>query len=111
MIREFAQKQYEGSNGWTVWAVVGRIDSVTADAALAFGKDVVGNNAKTVLDMTELDYISSAGLRVLLIIQKQAAKEGKEFIIAGASGMVSSVLEDSGLSTLFTMRDSMDGLK
>jgi anti-anti-sigma factor len=108
MAKEFLQKESAGPNGWTVWSVSGRIDLVTADAAYATGEDIVQRNAKTVLDMSDMDYLSSAGLRVLLRLNKLAKKNGKAFTLAGPSGIVKSVLEDSGMDALFAVWNSLD---
>ncbi len=108
MAKEFLQKESSGPNGWTVWSVSGRIDMVTADAAYAKGEDIVLRNPKTVLDMSEMDYLSSAGLRVLLRLNKLAKKNGKEFTLTGPSGIVKSVLEDSGMDALFTIWNSLN---
>jgi len=111
MSKEFLQMESAGPNGWTVWSVSGRIDMVTADAAYATGEDILQRNAKTVLDMSEMEYLSSAGLRVLLRLNKLAKKEGREFTLAGPSGIVKSVLEDSGMDSLFTVWASLDELE
>lgn len=55
MAKELLQKEYAGPNGWTIWAVEGRIDTLTAETAYAFGEELVQKNAKTVLDMQEMD--------------------------------------------------------
>jgi anti-anti-sigma factor len=103
MDKEFSQKEYAGPNGWTVWGVSGRIDMLTADAAYATGEEIILRNPKTVLDMTEMEYLSSAGLRVLLRLNKLAKKKGGEFALAGPTGIVKSVLEDSGMDALFSV--------
>lgn len=108
MAKEFMQKESAGPNGWTVWSVSGRIDMVTADTAYAKGEEIVLRSPKTVLDMTEMEYLSSAGLRVLLRLKKLAKKQGGEFALAGPSGIVKSVLEDSGMDALFTVWASPD---
>ena len=108
MAKEFLQKESSGTDGWTIWSVSGRIDMVTADTAYATGEDIVLRNTKTVLDMTDMEYLSSAGLRVLLRLNKLAKKNGKVFTLAGPSGIVKSVLEDSGMDALFTIYASLE---
>ena len=103
MAKEFTQIESQGPNGWTIWTVTGRIDTITADTAYAMGESILQKNTKMVLDMSDMDYISSAGLRVLLRLNKLAKKS--------ASGIVKSVLEDSGMDTLFTTWGSLDELK
>lgn len=110
MEKEFLQTEIAGANGWTVWSVNGRIDMVTAEKAYATGEDIVNRNEKTVLDMSGMDYLSSAGLRVLLRLNKLAKKSGKEFTLCGPSGIVKSVLEDSGMDALFTIYASLNEL-
>ena len=83
---------------------------VTAEKAYATGEDIVNRNEKTVLDMSGMDYLSSAGLRVLLRLNKLAKKSGKEFTLCGPSGIVKSVLEDSGMDALFTIYASLNEL-
>ena len=108
MAKEFLQNESAGPNGWTVWSVSGRIDMVTADTAYATGEDIIQRNPMTVLDMSDMDYLSSAGLRVLLRLNKLAKKNGKMFTLAGPTGIVKSVLEDSGMDALFTVWTSLD---
>ena len=110
MEKEFLQTETAGANGWTVWSVNGRIDMVTAEKAYATGEDIVNRNEKTDLDMSGMDYLSSAGLRVLLRLNKLAKKSGKEFTLCGPSGIVKSVLEDSGMDALFTIYASLNEL-
>ena len=110
MEKEFLQNESAGPNGWTVWSVNGRIDMVTAEKAYATGEDIVNLNEKTVLDMSGMDYLSSAGLRVLLRLNKLAKKSGKEFTLCGPSGIVKSVLDDSGMDALFTIYASLNEL-
>ncbi len=110
MSSEFSQETSTGVNGWTVWKVLGRIDTKTADEAYKYGETVVNENGKTVLDMSQMDYISSAGLRVLLRLNKLSVKSGKSFTVAGATGMVASVLQDSGMDELLDMKASVEEL-
>ena len=110
MVNELVQKETQLENGWTAWSVEGRIDVVTADAVYKQGEEITGKNEKTVLDMSSVKYISSAGLRVLMRLLKKAKKEGKEFTVAGAAGAVRTVLEDSNMDTLLKMRDSLADL-
>jgi anti-anti-sigma factor len=60
--------------------------------------------------MEAVSYISSAGLRVLLRLFKKASKEGKEFAVAGAAGMVKKILIDSNMNSYLTMHQSLDEL-
>ena len=49
------------------------------------------------LDMNDVDYISSMGIRVLIIVYKKAVKSGKKFVITRMSGKVRNILEVVGI--------------
>ena len=65
MASEIVQKETKLANGWLAWSVEGRIDISTADSVYQSGEAIVEREEKTVLDMSGVAYISSAGLRVL----------------------------------------------
>lgn len=79
-------------------APIGRIDTITApdleSAIVTDGVEVL------VFDLTQVDYISSAGLRVLLSAQKKMA--GKSMTIANPKPAVKDVFEITGFSDIFT---------
>ncbi len=70
----------------------------------------MNTNAGTVLDMSGMDYLSSAGLRVLLRRNKLAMKSGREFTVAGPTGMGRTVPEISGMDALPKRKGSLDEL-
>lgn len=74
MASKVVQKETRLANGWLAWSVEGRIDISTADSVYQSGEEIVGREEKIVLDMSGVDYISSAGLRVLLRLFKKAKK-------------------------------------
>ncbi len=86
-----------------------RIDSANArafeeDAYLLVDKGPV----KVIIDSTDLDYISSAGLRVILTTAKKAKAAGGGLTIACAKINVREVLSVSGFDTIFGMHESVD---
>ena len=90
------KKNREGDK--LVLAPQGRIDTVTApDLESAVVLDGV---AELVFDLSAVDYVSSAGLRVLLSAQKKMAK-GK-MVIANARPAVKEVFDITGFSDIFT---------
>jgi anti-sigma B factor antagonist len=96
------------ADGATVLTLTGRLDgtnSATTDTALA---EAVGRSPALVLDLSALDYISSAGLRVLLKAAKQAQTGKQKLLLAGLQPSVKQVFEISGFSTLFATFESRD---
>lgn len=110
MENKIIQKEEKFENGWTVWNVVGRIDITTAETAYEKGNEILERADKLVLDMSNVEYLSSAGIRIIVRLFKAAKKQGKEFTVAGAVGMVKTVMEDSNLDTVLTMRNSLEDL-
>ena len=77
---------------------VGRVDTITSpELEAAVQLDRV---EELVFDLAEVDYISSAGLRVLLASQKKMA--GKSMKIANAKPAVKEVFDITGFSDIFT---------
>lgn len=90
------EKKVDG--GRLTLAIEGRIDTVTApelESAI-----VLDGVEEIVFDLANVDYISSAGLRVLLSAQKKMA--GKSMKIANARPPVMEVFDITGFSSIFT---------
>ena len=82
-------------------AVSGRVDTVTApelEAALKFG-----NATCVVLDLANVPYMSSAGLRLLLAAHKTMMGNGGELQVANAQESVREVLAITGFSDILTL--------
>ena len=79
-------------------APIGRVDTITSpelEAAV-----VLDGIEELVFDLAQVDYISSAGLRVLLSSQKKMA--GKSMKIVNAKPAVKEVFDITGFSDIFT---------
>ena len=88
--------------GITVVSFEGNLDTNTApDAQEHFDELADQGTAKILVDFTKLDYISSAGLRVLLATAKRLRGGGGNLRLCGLNEMVSEVFEISGFSTIF----------
>jgi len=84
-------------------APFGRLDTVTSaelkDKIAAFGVE----GADLVLDFTNVDYISSAGLRLLVALQKQAKAAERTMVIRNTNAVVNEVFRVSGFNKAFTV--------
>lgn len=82
--------------------LVGRLDTTSAPQLEAELKKSIDGVSSLIMDFTELEYISSAGLRVLLSAQKVMNKQGK-MLITGANESVLEVFEITGFSDILTI--------
>jgi anti-anti-sigma factor len=98
-----------------VLAPAGRIDHASAEglrtalephlAACAQGRD------RLVLDLADVEYIASVGLRVLMLACKQVKAQGGSLLVAGMQPVVREIIEISKFTFLFrtygTVRDAL----
>ena len=93
----------------TALSVKGRMDSTTAPA---FGQRlesvVTAPAGRLVVDFRDLEYISSAGFRVLLVAAKRAEECGSRLVLCGLSGKVRQLFDLGGFLDLFTIAASRD---
>ena len=85
-------------------ALAGRLDTVTAPALAAeVSAEALNGITALTLDFGELDYISSAGLRVLLAAQKVMNKQGS-MVIKNVNHTIMEVFEITGFVDILTIQ-------
>lgn len=82
--------------------IIGRLDTTTAPQLEEEITASIGGINKLVLDFRQLEYISSAGLRVLLKSQKAMSRQGK-MVIVNASETIREVFELTGFMDILTL--------
>lgn len=82
-------------------AVSGRIDTNTSPELEAEVKPYLDGVEKLTIDFHQVNYISSAGLRVLLSLQKMMNQQG-EMKITGVNALVEEIFEVTGFSDILT---------
>jgi len=87
----------------TSLSLVGRLDTITAPELERELKDVLPDARELVLDFAGLEYISSAGLRVLLSAQKIMAKQG-EMRLVNVNETIMEIFEVTGFSEILTIQ-------
>lgn len=93
-------KKKKDGNTLTV-IISGRIDTATAPEADASINGSLDGVQSLILDFSDVDYVSSAGLRLLLSLQKKmAAKDGMKLI--GVNEDVNDVFEVTGFDEILT---------
>ncbi len=85
-----------------VMAISGRMDTSTAPQFEAEIKNSLDSIEMLVLDFENLEYVSSAGLRVILTAQKIMNKQGK-MVIKNVSEVISEVFEITGFVDILTI--------
>lgn len=87
--------------------VTGRVDSATApDFAKALDKVTDAGRYKIVLDMSELEYMSSAGFRALLATQRNCKRYNRgELVLVKVPERIREALELAGFTELFKTFD------
>ncbi len=83
-------------------ALEGRLDTATAPELEAKLNQSLNGIEKLVFDFAALDYLSSAGLRVLLSAQKTMNKQGK-MIVRNVNETISEIFEVTGFSNILTI--------
>ena len=94
------------SNDTHIVAISGSLDSTTSPEAQKSLDGVLAGAKKVVLDFSQLDYISSAGLRILLGAAKHLRASGGKLGIFGLNQSVREVFEISGFSTILSVYQS-----
>lgn len=86
----------------TVFALVGRLDTNTSPQLEEYANELFENGKlNIVVDMTECDFVSSAGLRVIVAMQKRVVNDGS-LVFRGVQSDVMDVFEMTGFSKILT---------
>ena len=90
-------------NGTSLYvALEGRLDTTTAPELERSLKDSIDDAAELTLDFSKLDYISSAGLRVLLSAHKSMSKKGGMKVV-NVNEIVSEVFDVTGFADILNI--------
>ncbi len=84
------------------FALEGRLDTNTAPSLEAAVNSSIEGVTELTIDMAELDYLSSAGLRVLLGTQKTMNKQGK-MKVTNVNDTIMEIFEVTGFSEILTI--------
>ena len=93
-------------NDVTVLIIKGNIDTVTAPVIMEYIQNLIsGGNIKLVADFSEVDYTSSAGLRVLLATIKETRSQGGDLRLSSVQRDILKVLDLSGFKSILKIFD------
>lgn len=91
----------ENQNGVNLIKIIGNLDGTTAQQAQDTIVPLLLNKSLLVFNMEECPYVSSAGLRVLLVIAKKLANMGGKGALANVPDEVKDVMEMTGFDNIF----------
>ena len=86
-------------------ALEGRLDTTTAPSLDAVVTSELGDVTELVYDFDKLEYVSSAGLRVLLLSQKTMNAKGGTMVIRNVNADIMEVFEMTGFSSVLTIEE------
>lgn len=99
----------ERKDGFLVLGLEGRLDAVSSKT---FEEKVLavidGGEARFVIDLSRLDYVSSAGLRVFLVVSKRLTPSGGRVVLCSLQEPVKQVFGIVGFYSIFSILGSKD---
>jgi len=103
---EISQKE---ENGIVFIAIKGRLDADSSPEAEKVVKDVLeGQTSRLLFNLGALEYLSSAGLRVLLSASKEMRRKEGKIVLCALNEFVKEIFEVSGFQSLIPIADSVD---
>ncbi|MCE9562660.1 MAG: STAS domain-containing protein [Planctomycetes bacterium] len=89
--------------------VIGRLDVIASPELEARLMAMIDSGIRIlVLNVTQLEFISSAGLRVLIVAAKKIRAQGGDMVFAGADQNIKKILDISGFTKMFKIVETVD---
>ena len=103
---EITQKE---ENGILFCTIMGRLDADSSQEAEKVVHDALeGQTTRVLFDLASLEYLSSAGLRVLLSTAKEMRRRDGKFVLCSLNEFVKELFEVSGFQSLIPIADSVE---
>jgi anti-sigma B factor antagonist len=94
-------------NGILIITPEGSIDSKTASEVQQKILEASLNSENVIIDLTKVDFVSSAGLRVLLMVYRQIKAKNGKIILVGVSEEITEVMSMTGFINFFEIVDTV----
>jgi anti-anti-sigma factor len=110
VVMEISQRE---ENGVVFLSFKGRLDGTSAPEAEQTIRNILENeNTRLLFDLELLEYLSSAGLRVVLGAAKEMKRRDGKFVLCALNAYVKEVFEVSGFGAIIPIAESVEaGLK
>jgi anti-sigma B factor antagonist len=99
---------FKTSENIVIITIEGSIDSKTAGVLQSQILGKVSETNNVLLDLYKVDFVSSAGLRVLLLIYRQIKSKNGKVILVGVSDEIRDVMSMTGFINFFRIADTID---
>ena len=100
--------EFETVDGITVATLFGELDSRTAPVVQEQLAAMPRPQARVLLDMSGVSYISSAGLRALLMLYRQMAANNGQVALVGLAESIQDVMSVTGFLEFFAAYDTLE---
>ena len=94
-------------SGYALVTITGSIDGKTAPEVQEQLRPVFEGSGNVVMDMSAVDYLSSAGLRLLLLIYRDFTARRRRVVLAGLSPEIKTVMQHTGFLGFFSVADNV----
>jgi len=92
--------------------IIGDVDTNTSSEITKTLSALIGPGSKILLDMEKVEYMSSAGLRMLLLLFRQTEAQSGKLVLAGLSEDLNDIMSVTGFLDFFTTSNTVEeGLK
>ena len=98
--------QTSEENGIGTARLEGSLDGKTAPEVREWLRPFLAANSKLILDLTKVDYLSSAGLRLLLLLYRELTARKGKIVLLGVSEDIRTVMSHTGFLNFFTLVNS-----
>jgi anti-sigma B factor antagonist len=98
--------QTRQENGIEIVELEGSLDGKTAPEVREQLRPVLLRARKLILDLSRVDYLSSAGLRLLLLTYREVTAAQGKVVLLGVSRDIQTVMSHTGFLSFFTLADS-----
>ena len=102
--------QQELINNWQIIKVTGEIDSKTVSTLRSFIDEKLIEDTAVALDLTNVPFMSSAGLRTLLTLQRSTSKMNVDLALIGVASEIQDTMKVTGFLQYFKIYDSIEAL-
>ncbi|MGC9670551.1 STAS domain-containing protein [Planosporangium sp. 12N6] len=93
----------------TVVGLIGELDARTAPLAQEQLSGALPDGTPALLDLSRVGYVSSAGLRTMLMVYRRAQRTGTPIVLVGASETLRGILSATGFLRFFEVASTIPG--